>query len=69
VASIPVECRTPAARPSTALHEVRDAAERDRIVQALEQADWNVSAASRLLGVERTSLHKRLRALGISRRR
>ena len=48
--------------------DARDAAERDCIIQALEQTSWNVSGAARLLGVERTSLHKRIRALGLSRR-
>jgi two-component system nitrogen regulation response regulator NtrX len=69
VDSIPVEIQSPRApRPATGLQEVRDAAERDRIRQALDQTDWNVSGAARLLGTERTSLHKRLRALGLKRR-
>ncbi len=69
VDSIPVEIRSlPASRPAAGLQEVRDAAERDRIQQALDQTDWNVSSAARLLGTERTSLHKRLRALGLKRR-
>jgi two-component system nitrogen regulation response regulator NtrX len=67
VDAIPMEIRLPpAARPS-GLHETRDAAERDRIRRALEQTDWNVSRAARLLGIERTGLHKRLRALGLTR--
>ena len=32
----------------------------DEIREALDQTDWNVSGAARLLGTERTSLHKRL---------
>jgi two-component system nitrogen regulation response regulator NtrX len=69
VDSIPVEIQSPRApRPATGLQEIRDAAERDRIRQALDQTDWNVSGAARLLGTERTSLHKRLRALGLKRR-
>ena len=55
-----------AARPS-GLHETRDSAERDRIRQALDQTDWNVSSAARLLGIERTNLHKRIRTLGLAR--
>jgi two-component system nitrogen regulation response regulator NtrX len=67
-ASIPLELRqASASRPATGLQEVRDAAERERIRQALDQTDWNVSGAARLLGTERTSLHKRLRALGLKR--
>ena len=67
---VPMEIRSPASPASPAasgLHGVRDAAERGRIVQALEQTNWNVSGAARLLGVERTNLHKRIRALGLSR--
>jgi transcriptional regulator with GAF, ATPase, and Fis domain len=49
------------------LQEVRHSAERERIRQALDQTDWNVSAAARLLETERTALHKRIRALGLKR--
>jgi two-component system nitrogen regulation response regulator NtrX len=67
--SIPLEIRqSPSPRAGNGLQDVRDAAERDRIRQALDQAGWNVSGAARLLGTERTSLHKRIRALGIQRR-
>jgi two-component system nitrogen regulation response regulator NtrX len=67
--SIPFEIRQPQApRAAAGLHEVRDAAERERIRQALDQTDWNVAGAARLLGTERTSLHKRLRALGLKRK-
>ena len=69
VESIPLEVREPQSpRPTTGLQEVRDTAERERIRQALDQTDWNVSGAARLLGTERTSLHKRLRALGLKRK-
>jgi two-component system, NtrC family, nitrogen regulation response regulator NtrX len=64
--AIPIEIRF-APAPRSGLQDVRDAAERERIHQALDQTDWNVSAAARLLGAERTSLHKRIRALGLSR--
>jgi two-component system nitrogen regulation response regulator NtrX len=65
--SIPIEIRQPRSPQSTGLHGVRAAAERERIVEALEQTNWNVSGAARILGVERTNLHKRIRALGLSR--
>jgi two-component system nitrogen regulation response regulator NtrX len=69
VESIPVEVRLfQSPRPAAGLQEVRDSAERERIRQALDQTDWNVSGAARLLGTERTSLHKRLRALGLRRK-
>jgi two-component system nitrogen regulation response regulator NtrX len=66
--SIPLEIRQPQlARSAGGLQAVRDSAERDRIREALDQTHWNVAAAARLLGTERTSLHKRIRALGIKR--
>jgi two-component system nitrogen regulation response regulator NtrX len=67
--SIPFEIRTPPAPRSSGLHEIRDSAERDRILQALDQTAWNVSSAARLLGIERTNLHKRMRTLGLNRER
>jgi two-component system nitrogen regulation response regulator NtrX len=38
-------------------------------LRALEEANWNVSGAARALGMERTNLHKRIRALGLTRER
>ena len=68
-ASVPLEIRTarPAARSN--LKQTRESAERDHIRRALEDAEWNVSGAARALGMERTNLHKRIRALGIERER
>ena len=66
--AIPLEVRsgqTP--RAATGLQDVRDSAERERIRLALDQTDWNVSAAARLLETERTALHKRIRTLGLKR--
>jgi transcriptional regulator of acetoin/glycerol metabolism len=34
-------------------------------LRALDQTRWNVSSAARLLNMERTTLHKRIRALGL----
>jgi two-component system nitrogen regulation response regulator NtrX len=66
--AIPVEVRSAQAmRAATGLQDVRDTAERERIRQALDQTDWNVSAAARLLDTERTALHKRIRTLGLKR--
>ena len=68
VESIPLEIRMKKDTDSrTALQETRESAERERILQALGQTDWNVSAAARILNVERTNLHKRIRALGLGR--
>jgi two-component system nitrogen regulation response regulator NtrX len=69
IESVPLEIRHPQGpRSSNGLQEVRDSAERERIRQALDQTDWNVSGAARLLGTERTSLHKRIRSLGLKRK-
>ena len=69
IESIPLEVRQPqTSRAVGGLQAVRDSAERDRIRQALDQTDWNVSGAARLLGTERTSLHKRIRTLGLRRK-
>ena len=65
--AIPLEIRAPRARPASRLHEARDQAERERILRALDDVDWNISAAARALGVERTALHKRIRALRVTR--
>ncbi len=67
--SVPLELRLPAdAAPRSSVQEARDAAERDHLLRALESAAWNVSSAARALGMERTNLHKRIRALGLTRR-
>jgi len=67
--SIPLEVRMPPEEPNAySLEETRAQAERGRIRQALAESRWNVSAAARMLGIERTNLHKRIRALGIVRK-
>src|SRR5579864_3693427 len=66
--AVPVEIRI--ARGAGAkgnLREARESAEREHILKALEESKWNVSGAARVLGMERTNLHKRIRALGLSR--
>jgi len=66
--SIPLEIRLqPQTETPSSLQQTRDAAERERILQALERTNWNIAAAARVLSVERTNLHKRIRALGLSR--
>jgi two-component system nitrogen regulation response regulator NtrX len=68
--SVPVELRVQreAGQKST-IQEARESAEREHILRALEESNWNVSGAARALGMERTNLHKRIRALGLSRGR
>ena len=66
--SVPVEIRIArSASPKGNLREARESAEREHILKALEESKWNVSSAARVLGMERTNLHKRIRALGLAR--
>ncbi|HLK47657.1 MAG TPA: sigma 54-interacting transcriptional regulator, partial [Bryobacteraceae bacterium] len=68
VESVPVEIRLAQdSAPRSNLKEARESAEREHILRALEETSWNVSGAARALGMERTNLHKRIRALGLSR--
>jgi len=48
------------------LYAARDAWERDYIVNALAVLDGNISRAADMLGVERSNLYRKMRALGIS---
>jgi two-component system nitrogen regulation response regulator NtrX len=50
------------------LQDVREAAERDYILLKLEEAGGNVSRAAELLGLERSNLYRKMRALGIAPR-
>jgi two-component system nitrogen regulation response regulator NtrX len=69
-AALPIEIRVhKEAGPRSTVHEARESAEREHLLRALEGASWNVSGAARALGMERTNLHKRIRALGLTRGR
>ena len=48
------------------LHEVREAAERDYILRKLDEANGNVTRAADLVGLERSHLYRKMKALGIS---
>jgi two-component system nitrogen regulation response regulator NtrX len=50
------------------LQDARKKVEHDLIVQTLEKFNWNVSRAAEELGLERTNLHKKMKALGIERK-
>jgi two-component system nitrogen regulation response regulator NtrX len=66
--AIPVEIRVQRETgPKSTIQEARESAEREHILRALEESNWNVSGAARTLGMERTNLHKRIRALGLAR--
>lgn len=61
-ANFPVNDITPG---SKTLNEVREAVEKAYIEQCLAHAGGNVSQAARLLGMERTNLHKKMKSLGL----
>ncbi len=61
----PAPPSAPGTRPS--LREYRDNAERHYILETLREVDWNISRAAGLLGLERTNLHKKIRALNVKR--
>ena len=48
------------------LYEVREAAERDYIFKKLEEARGNVTRTAELLGLERSHLYRKMKALGIA---
>lgn len=48
------------------LHQARDAYERDYILRKIEESKGNMSRAAELLGLERSHLYRKMRALGIS---
>jgi Nif-specific regulatory protein len=61
---LPVEIRTytPDKGDGTTLED----AERERIVQILEQSNWNKSMAAKLLGISRNRLDRKIKAYGIA---
>jgi two-component system nitrogen regulation response regulator NtrX len=48
------------------LQDVREAAEREYILKKLEEAKGNVTRAAELLGLERSHLYRKMKALGIA---
>ncbi len=61
--------RAPAERMVEAtgsLQEVREAAEREYIMKKLEDTKGNVSRTAELLGLERSNLYRKMKALGIA---
>jgi two-component system, NtrC family, nitrogen regulation response regulator NtrX len=48
------------------LQEVREAAERDYILKKLEESKGNVTRAAEMLGLERSHLYRKMKALGIA---
>jgi Nif-specific regulatory protein len=52
---------------STFAPQTLEQVERDWIVRTLEETDWNVSKAAEILGIERTTLHRKIRRYGLRR--
>lgn len=66
--SLPELAGAPSIAPgSVSLREFRELAERDYIQATLLAFGWNVTRTSKALGIERTNLHKKIKALGIQR--
>jgi len=55
-----------APRTAPCAEQIKEA-ERRIVQEALEQAGWNVSQAATALGLERSHLHKKMKALGLER--
>jgi DNA-binding NtrC family response regulator len=53
--------------PALSLKELRAHCEREYILHVLAREGWNLAATARALGLQRTYLHAKLAALGISR--
>jgi two-component system nitrogen regulation response regulator NtrX len=53
-------------RAST-LHEARAQYEREFIVTKLKENDWNITQTARMLGLERSYLHRKMKAYGIEK--
>ncbi|MBN2801796.1 MAG: sigma-54-dependent Fis family transcriptional regulator [Deltaproteobacteria bacterium] len=49
------------------LKQFREESERRYILETLEAEEWNISKAAKLLSIERTNLHKKIKSLGIRR--
>jgi len=60
--------RAPADRADSfaSLQEVRESAERDYILKKLDETHGNVSRTAELLGLERSNLYRKMKALGIA---
>jgi len=54
-----------AQQPNATLHEARSAYEREFILRKLEENQWQMTRTAEALGLERSHLYRRMRALGI----
>jgi len=56
-----------ALKETSDLADFRDEAERVFLLRVLDQLDWNVSAAARTLGLQRSNLYRKMEKYGIKR--
>jgi two-component system response regulator PilR (NtrC family) len=66
--AVPDDARTLALRKKEERARAVDRLERLFVLKALRVADWNVSAAARAVGMQRTNLHALIRRHGIQTR-
>lgn len=50
---------------SMSLRDARQEFEKEFIVKTLKENDWNISRTAQVLGIERTHLHRKMKAFGI----
>jgi len=53
-------------QPPATLHEARAAYEREFILRKLEEQQWNMTRTAEALGLERSHLYRKMKALGIA---
>jgi two-component system nitrogen regulation response regulator NtrX len=53
-------------KPYESLQEARSAYEREFVLRKLEESRWNMTKAAEALGLERSHLYRKMRALGIA---
>jgi len=54
-------------RPNLSLKDFKAQCEKEYIESVLQRTRWNVSAAARLLDIQRTYLHQKMTSLGLRR--
>ena len=55
-------------QPAGSLKDAKSEFEREFILRKLRENDWNVSKTAQMLGIERSHLHRKIKAYGIPER-